>query len=88
LPFLFSGIKIAVTFSVIGAVIGDWVGSSAGLGYLTRVSVPLFLTERSFGAVILLALMGILLFLAAAISERIFLPWYHNSRKDQSLGNH
>lgn len=87
LPFLFSGIKIAVTYSVIGAVIGEWVGSSAGLGYLTRVSVPLFLTERSFGAVILLAVMGMLLFLTATILERILLPWYHNPRRENLLGN-
>ena len=75
LPLLFSGIKIAITFSVIGAVIGEWVGSSAGLGYLTRVSVPLFLTARSFGAVVILAVMGISLFLAVALVERRMLRW-------------
>ena len=75
LPFVFSGTKIAITFSVIGAVIGEWVGSNAGLGYLTRSSVPLFLTARSFGAVVLLAAMGIALFLAAALLERRVLRW-------------
>ena len=75
LPFVFSGTKIAITFSVIGAVIGEWVGSNAGLGYLTRTSVPLFLTARSFGAVVVLAAMGIALFLAAALLERRVLRW-------------
>ena len=75
LPFLFSGTKIAITFSVIGAVIGEWVGSSAGLGYLTRSSVPLFLTARSFGAVVILAAMGVGLFLSVALLERRTLRW-------------
>lgn len=75
LPFVFSGVKIAITFSVIGAVIGEWVGSSAGLGYLTRVSVPLFLMARSFGAVVILASMGVGLFLTIVLIERRVLRW-------------
>jgi ABC-type nitrate/sulfonate/bicarbonate transport system permease component len=75
LPFVLSGTKIAITFSVIGAVIAEWVASNAGLGYLTKTSVPLFLTARSFGAVVLLALMGIGLFLAASLLERHLLRW-------------
>lgn len=85
LPYLFSGTKVAVTFSVIGAVVGEWVGASAGLGYLTRVSVPMFQTARSFGAVVILSLMGILLFLAVALLERIALPWQHNDRRARAL---
>jgi ABC-type nitrate/sulfonate/bicarbonate transport system permease component len=83
LPFVFSGTKIAITFSVIGAVIGEWVGASAGLGYLTRVSVPLFLTDRSFGAVVILATIGIGLFLTVAVLERRLLPWYHREREER-----
>ena len=85
LPYLFSGVKIAVTFSVIGAVIGEWVGASAGLGYLTRVSVPLFLTARSFGAVVILATMGISLFGSVALLERLLLPWYYTERRQLAL---
>ncbi|MBI4338404.1 MAG: ABC transporter permease [Chloroflexi bacterium] len=85
MPFLFSGTRVAVTFSVIGAVIGEWVGSSAGLGYLTRISVPLFLTARAFGAVVILAVMGILLFLAVAALERLALPWYYSQRRQKAL---
>ena len=85
LPFLFSGVKVAITFSVIGAVIGEWVGASAGLGYLTRVSVPLFLTARSFGAVVILSVMGVSLFVAVALLERLLLPWYHTERRQRAL---
>ena len=81
LPFLFSGVKIAVTVSVIGAVIGEWVGSSEGLGYLAIRSKSQFLSERVYAIVVLLSLMGIGLFLIAAALERALLPWYHNQRR-------
>ena len=81
LPFLFSGIKIAITVSVIGAVIGEWVGSSEGLGYLAIRSKAQFLSERVYATVVLLSLMGIGLFLIAGALERVMLPWYHNERR-------
>ena len=80
LPFLFSGIKIAITVSVIGAVIGEWVGSSEGLGYLAIRSKSQFLSERVYATVVLLSLMGIGLFLIAGALERVMLPWYHQER--------
>ena len=85
LPFLFSGTKVAITLSVIGAVIGEWVGASAGLGYLTRISVPLFLTARSFAAVVILAVMGVSLFVVVVALERFLLPWYHTERRQRAL---
>ena len=86
LPFLFSGIKIAVTVSVIGAVIGEWVGSSEGLGYLAIRSKSQFLSERVYATVVLLSFMGIALFLIAGVLERLFLPWYHHERRSRTAG--
>ena len=87
LPFMFSGIKIAVTVSVIGAVIGEWVGSSEGLGYLAIRSKSQFLSERVYATVVLLSLMGIGFFLTAGLLERLLLPWYHNQRRRQTPGD-
>lgn len=75
LPFVFSGAKIAVAVCVIGAVFGELVGASAGLGYLMRRSAGQFLTTRVFACVILLSLLGIGLFALIAIIERLALPW-------------
>ena len=80
LPFMFSGIRIAITVAVIGAVIGEWVGSSEGLGYLAIRSKSQFLSERVYAASFLLSVMGIGLFLIAGAVERMVLPWYHNQR--------
>ena len=84
LPFMFSGIKIAITVSVIGAVIGEWVGSSEGLGYLSIRSKSQFLTERVYAVVVLLSFMGIGLFLLAGMVERLLLPWHHSQRRQQT----
>ena len=85
LPFMFSGIKIAIAVSVIGAVVGEWVGSSEGLGYLAIRSKSQFLTERVYASIVLLALMGIGLFLVAGLLERLLLPWHHNQRQRRAL---
>lgn len=81
LPFLFSGTKVAIAVSVIGAVIGEWVGASAGLGYFMVRSASQFQTARVFAAIVVLSAMGISLFALASIAERYLLPWYHAGRQ-------
>ncbi len=83
MPFLFSGTRVAIAVSVIGAVIGEWVGSSQGLGYLMIRSKPQFLTERVFAAIAILSLMGIALFLLVGLAERMVIPWWHRERRSR-----
>jgi ABC-type nitrate/sulfonate/bicarbonate transport system permease component len=79
LPAIFSGAKIAITYSVIGAVVGEWVGASRGIGiYMVRAADQL-LTERVFAAIILSSLLSIALFLTVVAIERIALPWHRKS---------
>ncbi len=80
LPYLFSGVRVAVAVSVIGAVIGEWVGSSEGLGYLMLRSKPQFLTERVFAAIVILSALGVGLFGSVGIVERLAIPWWRASR--------
>lgn len=75
LPSIFSGARIAIAFSVIGAVFGELVGASAGLGYLMQRAAAQFLTARVFAAIVILALLGTGLFAAVTILERLLLPW-------------
>ena len=85
MPFAFSGIKIGISVSVIAAVIGEWVGASAGLGYLITYSQPLFLTARVFAAIVVLSAMGILLFVLASLVERWMLPWHFTEKRARAL---
>ena len=85
LPFMFSGIKIGISVSVIAAVIAEWVGASEGLGYLITYSQPLFLTARVFAAILVLSVMGIVLFLLASTVERMMLPWHFTEKRANSM---
>lgn len=85
LPFMFSGFKLAATVSVIGAVIGEWVGSSEGLGYLAMLSKGKFLFERVYAVTFLFSLLGMGMFVAVGLLERLLLPWHHNQKRDRAL---
>jgi ABC-type nitrate/sulfonate/bicarbonate transport system permease component len=85
LPFLFSGTRVAMAVSVIGAVIGEWVGSSQGLGYLMIRSKPQFLTERVFAAIVVLSALGITLFALVGVLEKLAIPWWHNEQRQRLL---
>lgn len=74
-PFIFSGLKVAIALSVVGAVVGEFVAADQGLGYLITSSTAFFKTPLAFGAMILLSLMGIVLFQIVVVIERVFFPW-------------
>jgi NitT/TauT family transport system permease protein len=75
MPHIFVGLKIAITFAVIGAVIGEFVGSENGLGYLILVSTSQSRTPLAFGSLVLLTVMSIVLYYGIAFIERIVVPW-------------
>jgi len=75
LPFFFSGLKVAITLAVIGAVVGEFIGSDRGLGYVILSSTSYWKTELAFASMILLSLIAILLFGAVCLVERLVCPW-------------
>jgi ABC-type nitrate/sulfonate/bicarbonate transport system permease component len=75
MPFLLSGLRIAAAVSVIGAIVGEWVGASSGLGYLMTRSASQFQTPLLFSAVGISAVMGISMFAMVVLAERFLIPW-------------
>jgi NitT/TauT family transport system permease protein len=75
-PFIFSGLKVAVALSVVGAVVGEFVQADKGLGYLIVVSTSFWKTALAFAAMGILSIMGIVLFAAVALIERVCFPWH------------
>jgi putative hydroxymethylpyrimidine transport system permease protein len=75
LPHFFSGLKLAVTFSIIGAAIGEWLGAQAGLGYFSRRMMTQFDGAGVFAPIIVLSLLGILLFSIVVMVEKRTLKW-------------
>ena len=80
-PFVFSGLKAAITLSVVGAVVGEFVNADRGLGYLIVTSTAFFKVPLAWGALLLLSLLGIVLFQAVVIIEQVFFPWSVSSDK-------
>ena len=82
LPFFFAGAKVAITLSVIGAVVAEFVGSDKGLGYVILSATSYWKTELAFSAMILLSVMAILLFGAVSLAERMLCPWLISEAED------
>ena len=74
-PFVFSGLKAAITLSVVGAVVGEFVNADQGLGYLIVTATAFFKVPLAWGALLLLSLLGIVLFQLVVIVEQVFFPW-------------
>ena len=75
LPFFFAGAKVAITLSVIGAVVAEFVGSDKGLGYVILSATSYWKTGLAFSAMLLLSVMAIGLFGAVSLAERVLCPW-------------
>lgn len=76
LPHIFSGLKVAITLAVTGAVVAEFVASDQGLGYVILSATSYWKSALAFGAMILLSLMAIVLFGLVWWAERILCPWY------------
>lgn len=75
LPSVFTGLKIAAAVSVIAAVFGEWIGSSAGLGYTLLTAGAQLAMDRAFAAAFLLFLLAIAMYAAFAALERRLIDW-------------
>ena len=75
LPFLFSGLKVAATVSIIGAVFGEWAGADEGLGRLVLLGNNQLQTPRVYAGIVLLTLMAVALFALVVLAERVVCPW-------------
>ena len=75
LPQLATGLKLAAVYAPIGAVIGEWVGASAGLGYLMTLSLARGQTALAFAALVVLSLLGLALYYATDWLARVLVPW-------------
>jgi NitT/TauT family transport system permease protein len=84
LPQFFSGMKIAITLAVVGAIVAEFIGADKGLGYLILTNSGAMRTSVMFGVLVLLSLLGTLSFYFIVLLERILCPWY--LPQSQTLG--
>ena len=84
MPAIFAGLKVSVTLAVVGAVVGEFVGSNSGIGYVMQRSIGTFDLPTMFAALVILALLGVILFWIVDRIERLVIPW-HVSQREESF---
>jgi NitT/TauT family transport system permease protein len=87
LPVFLGGLRIGATLSVIGAVVGEFVGANGGLGYMVNYARGLFDTALVFVAVLTLIALALILYGSVSLIERHLLSWQRNPDKEVLLTN-
>lgn len=80
LPAFFSGLRIAATYSVTGAIAGEFVGAEKGLGIYMLTSTNSHALPVVFATIVVTAVLSLALFALVNLIERLALPWYHAAR--------
>jgi NitT/TauT family transport system permease protein len=80
LPSLFAGMKVAISFALVGAIVGEFVAGSRGTGFQILVAQGQFDTVRVFVSLLLLGVVGTILFFLVDYAERLSLPWHVSQR--------
>jgi NitT/TauT family transport system permease protein len=75
-PFIFSGMKVAVTLAVIGIVVGEFIASQAGLGYLILLASSRQQTDLALACITVLCVIGLLLYGLVALAEKAVMKFY------------
>ena len=76
LPSIFAGLKVAATLCVVGAIVGEFVGSSGGLGYIVLVAQGVLNARLIFAAIVMMAVIGLVLFYGVVLLERLVVRWH------------
>jgi NitT/TauT family transport system permease protein len=76
MPHFFSGIKLASLFCLVGAIVGEFMGSQDGLGYLVLYAMARFDTTLAFAVITVFMFLGRALFYFAELAERYTISWH------------
>jgi NitT/TauT family transport system permease protein len=83
-PAIFAGLKVSVTLTVVGAVVGEFVGSNSGLGFILQRSIGNFELPLMFAALLVLAMIGVVLFWLVEWIEGLVIPWHASQQAGRS----
>jgi NitT/TauT family transport system permease protein len=81
LPSIFAGLKVAMSLSLVGAIVGEFVSSQSGLGHVILTAQGQFDTPRVFAALAILSLLGVVLIGGVDVLERRAMPWRHETTR-------
>lgn len=83
MPMVYSGIKVGITYSVMGAILGEWVGASRGIGVFMLRATNSFRTDWVFVSIGITAIMSLMLFGLVTLVERITLRWHFAANRKE-----
>lgn len=81
IPFIFSGLKVAVVMAVTGAIVAEFIGSNGGLGYVLLRASSLLDTALIFAVLVALSILGLVFSTAVELLERLVAPWQRKLTK-------
>lgn len=82
LPYILTGMEVGIVLSIIGAIVGEYLGGSSGLGYMMIARMNAFQTDQLFAVIIHMTLLGFFFYFAIGLLRRLLIPWH------QSAGGH
>lgn len=88
MPEIFTGLKVAAALASTAAVVAEFVAADRGLGYLLLVFNGEMLTALVFADILVLGVLGLILYYAVEIAQRLIIPWHASARHDQSSATH
>ena len=86
LPSILAGMEVGIVLSQIGAIVGEYLGGSSGLGFMAIQTLNELQIGRLFGVIALLTIMGYLLYSAVGLVQRYAIPWHDSVALQKSLG--
>ena len=81
LPYVFAALRISIPLALIGAVVAEWMSADSGVGQLIVIAHGDYDTPALFGAIVVLAVIGVALTAAVALVERRLLFWHESARE-------
>lgn len=88
MPEIFTGLKVAAALASTAAVVAEFVAADRGLGYLLLVYNGEMLTPLVFADVLVLGVLGLFLYYAVEVAQRLVMPWHVSARHDQTSAGH
>jgi ABC-type nitrate/sulfonate/bicarbonate transport system permease component len=86
MPSFFGGLRMAATYSVVGAIFGEYITAQRGLGVFLKRSYSSFRLDQTYLAILLTAVLSLLLVLLVNLVERLALRWYYTARRKSWRG--
>jgi len=77
-PYLFAGMEVAIVLATIGAIVGEYLGGSQGLGAMVVRAMNSLDAARTFALILLLSLIGLILYLIVNEAKRFVIPWHES----------